>query len=819
MLKKRKKLWAMFLSAAMIITQLPAEAMAENMESEDTVADGTIASFSSLDSDVLNQTVEAGTELSELLLPDTVTAAIYHVTENMVTTEEESTKEDNEKKETNVTISEEEIPVIWNSAPVYDGSVEGNYIFTADVGGNLLSMDTKPPQITVTVIENTEQKDDIEQNISVIQPVEPLPCTKTEGCILEELHEGECVANEPQLTSNMVLGAEQTYGTPVNGDGYSFDPDTKILTISSDGGTTAWNSNSSIAVYDIEEIVIQEGVASIGRQAFMSCTNMVKVSFPETLTSIEEQAFSSCTSLENVTLPDGITYLPDSIFRNCNSLTNITFPKELLRIDNNAFLECSKLEEVNFPSKLTRIEKEVFNGCYSLSKVTFPSTLEYLGNSAFFKCTSLTEITLPNSLVSIGQQAFYESGLTSITIPEKVASVGLWAFMGCRDLKTVTFLGKDAPAFGDDIFKYITPAPIVYVLDGASGYESLGYETIYQTMYPDILSQPQDLSVVTGRGAVFNVEAEGLYPLSFLWQVDKGNGFADITDGTVCNTSSYTINAVDLEMSGWRYQCIITNHYGSATTNAAVLTVEKKEVTDIAVTGITAPKAGAAPDMNADVDGSAGYTAENITWKTGNTPVSGSFVYDTVYTVSVTLKAKQDYRFADIVNGTINGEVSGINRINDNEVILSYTFNKTDTELPELANYKLFAPVVVRAQIIKTIKDGVKKDYLVPNFNYDASAHISNTTVCKSSNLETKPQSSDTAIRDNMFTSDESVMGGQITVLIIKYERETGYSISAPLAAAIFTNNDRIRGLEVKEVTAVNRQGVVKFLPDRFYGG
>lgn len=522
MLKKRKKLWAMFLSAAMIITQLPAEAMAENMESEDTAADGTIASFSSLDSDVLNQTVEAGTELSELLLPDTVTAAIYHVTENMVATEEEGTKEDNEKKETNVTISEEEIPVIWNSDPVYDGSVEGNYIFTADVGGNLLSMDTKPPQITVTVIENTEQKDDIEQNISEIQPVEPLPCTKTEGCILEELHEGECVANEPQPTSNMVLGAEQTYGTPVKGDGYSFDPDTKILTISSNGGTTAWKSNSSIGVDDIKEIVIQEGVTSIGNMAFLGCTNMVNVSFPKTITSIEDAAFSLCTSLENVTLPDGITYIPKRIFRKCTSLTNITFPKELTYIAANAFEDCSKLEEVNFPSKLTYIETEAFSGCTSLSKVTFPSNFDNIGHSAFFKCKSLTEITLPNSLVYIGQQAFYGSGLTSITIPEKVASVGLWAFMECRDLKTVTFLGKDAPAFGDGIFKYIKPAPIIYVPDGASGYESLGYETIFQTIYPDIKSHPQDLSVVTGSGAVFCVEAESSYPLSFLWQVDKG---------------------------------------------------------------------------------------------------------------------------------------------------------------------------------------------------------------------------------------------------------------------------------------------------------
>lgn len=802
MLKKRIKLWAMFLSAAMITTQLPAEAMAENMESEDTAADGTIASFSSLDSDVLNQTVEAGTELSELLLPDTVTAAVYHVTENMVTTEEEGTKEDNEKKETNVTISEEEIPVIWNSEPVYDGSVEGNYIFTADVGGNLLLMDTKPPQITVTVVENTEQKDDIEQNISEIQPVEPLPCTKTEGCILEELHEGECVANEPQPTSNMVLGAEQTYGTPVKGDGYSFDPDTKILTISSNGGTTAWKSNSSIGVGDIKEIVIQEGVTSIGIRAFLGCTNMVNVSFPKTITSIEDAAFSSCTSLENVILPDGITYIPKSIFRKCTSLTNITFPKELTYIAARAFQDCSKLEEVNFPSKLTYIESEGFSGCTSLSKVTFPSTFDNIGQYVFFKCKSLTEITLPNSLVHIGPQAFYESGLTSITIPEKVASVGQWAFMDCRNLKTVTFLGKDAPAFGDGIFKYIMPAPIIYVPDGASGYESLGYETIFQTIYPDIKSHPQDLSVVTGSGAVFCVEAESSYPLSFLWQVDKGNGFADITDGTVCNTSSYTINAVDLEMSGWRYQCIITNPYGSATTNAAVLTVEKKEVTDIAVTGITSPEVGAAPDMNADVDGSAGYTAENITWKTGNTPVSGSFIYDTVYTVSVILKANQDCRFADIVNGTINGEVSGINRINDNEVILSYTFNKTEAEPPESANNKLFAPVVARAKIIKTIKDGVKKDYLVPNFNYDAPAHISNTTVGKSSYLDTKPRSSDTDIGDNMFIFDESVTGEQLSELIIKYERETGYSISAPLAAAILTNNDRLSGLEVKEVTA-----------------
>ena len=218
MKQKRKRLWALLLSAALIVTQLPAVAMAENTAPED----GSIASFEPLDSGVAKQTVDVGTELSELTLPDTVTATIYHVTEDMVIPDEDnmeddsgdpstatpseavgsvsdnssgdSSDKDSGKTVTTVTTSEEEITVTWDSDPAYDGDTAGSYVFTADVGGYALSGGAELPKITVTVAT------DAAENPTGNPPTEPLPCTKTEGCTLEDGHEGECKTKTAVIT-------------------------------------------------------------------------------------------------------------------------------------------------------------------------------------------------------------------------------------------------------------------------------------------------------------------------------------------------------------------------------------------------------------------------------------------------------------------------------------------------------------------------------------------------------------------------------------------------------------------------------------------
>ncbi|WP_182479232.1 Ig-like domain-containing protein, partial [Eisenbergiella sp. OF01-20] len=154
MIRKRKKRWALFLSAVLIAAQLPAVAMAENKAPEAAIQeDGSIASFEPLDEGVKKQSVPVGTELSGLNLPDTVTGAVYHVTEETVVPDGDdmeaesvsgndggdSSHMDRGETVTAVTTSMEEIHVTWDSGPAYDGDAAGRYVFTADVGGYPLS--------------------------------------------------------------------------------------------------------------------------------------------------------------------------------------------------------------------------------------------------------------------------------------------------------------------------------------------------------------------------------------------------------------------------------------------------------------------------------------------------------------------------------------------------------------------------------------------------------------------------------------------------------------------------------------------------------
>lgn len=105
MIKNRRRLWALVLSAALVVTQLPMVSMAENSvpedkvnfaagEREDVLEHGSVASFDSLDRDVEEQTVDVGTELSELNLPDEVMASIYQLIEDTEILDEDDIEDD-----------------------------------------------------------------------------------------------------------------------------------------------------------------------------------------------------------------------------------------------------------------------------------------------------------------------------------------------------------------------------------------------------------------------------------------------------------------------------------------------------------------------------------------------------------------------------------------------------------------------------------------------------------------------------------------------------------------------------------------------------
>jgi glucose/arabinose dehydrogenase len=129
-----------------------------------------------------------------------------------------------------------------------------------------------------------------------------------------------------------------------------------------------------------------------------------------------------------------------------------------------------------------------------------------------------------------------------------------------------------------------SPVDLAVTDDGSLYYIARGIGAIYRVEYtanqaPRITTQPADRTVTAGQTATFTVAASGTAPLSYQW---RKNG-ANISGAT---SASYTTPATTLADNGALYSAVVTNSFGSATSNDATLTVTANN----APTGtITAP--------------------------------------------------------------------------------------------------------------------------------------------------------------------------------------------------------------------------------------
>ena len=86
------------------------------------------------------------------------------------------------------------------------------------------------------------------------------------------------------------------------------------------------------------------------------------------------------------------------------------------------------------------------------------------------------------------------------------------------------------------------------------------------TMAPVITEQPVAKSVDPGATATFSVTATGTAPFSYQWQKDG-------TDISGATSSSYTTPATSSADNNAAFTVVVTNSHGSATSNAAILSV------------------------------------------------------------------------------------------------------------------------------------------------------------------------------------------------------------------------------------------------------
>ena len=296
-----------------------------------------------------------------------------------------------------------------------------------------------------------------------------------------------------------IISDETTGASCGSGLKWSYDTDTKTLTISGTGkmsdfdekfpGMIApWRKVTKITK-NLETINILDGVTSIGEYAFFCLDTLTNVTIPNSVKSINECAFYGCSELADLTIPEGVTEIGESAFDHCTALTSVTVPGNVQHIGESAFSSCDNLASVVVEDGVQSIGAYAFDWCSNLESITLSDSVTSIGDQAFARTalynewydkselcsvlyignhlikadewavnkgiaegTTTSDYAVKPGTVTVADAAFYGcDALTSITLPDSVQSIGSKAFASCYGLTSIT-IPKNVTNLGEGAF-------------------------------------------------------------------------------------------------------------------------------------------------------------------------------------------------------------------------------------------------------------------------------------------------------------------------------------------------------------------------------
>ena len=170
----------------------------------------------------------------------------------------------------------------------------------------------------------------------------------------------------------------------------------------------------------LTSVTIPNSMIYIGKGAFDECFNLESVHITDLAAWCNitfdgsssnpldwgNHLYMNGTEIKDLVIPDGVTSIGSYAFCDCYSLTSVTIPNSVTRIGNSTFSGCSGLPSVTIPNSVTRIGDYTFSGCSGLTSLTIPNSVTFIGYHAFSKCSNLKTIEIGNGIKTIDNYAF-----------------------------------------------------------------------------------------------------------------------------------------------------------------------------------------------------------------------------------------------------------------------------------------------------------------------------------------------------------------------------------------------------------------------------
>ena len=304
-------------------------------------------------------------------------------------------------------------------------------------------------------------------------PEEDAPQTDTDASAGEEV-KGGAPLKAPSLKasnsgqSTIEDGDGAYHGVCGDGLTWTLTAD-KILTISGTGRmydfnwrTAPWNKsagNITDPLFDAQykEIIIQDGVESIGNWAFAEQTKITGITLPDSIEYIGANAFNGCSQLVNVVLPSSLNLIEERAFCRCG-IPAIILPEGVQTVEKEAFLECEHLGSISLPKTLKTFRGSALAGtnCLTLGPESgsydveipwggkngnIPSGVNFgdEDNSTQQPRTSkspIVSVTVPDGITELNASFTWMQSLKNIKLPDSLTTLNN-AFNNCDALQQV----------------------------------------------------------------------------------------------------------------------------------------------------------------------------------------------------------------------------------------------------------------------------------------------------------------------------------------------------------------------------------------------